>query len=229
MTGLLLAVMPFVVLVTVRFRRSVQQSYRRIRVAIARINAYLQEHVNGITVLQLFNREKKSRAEFERINRDHMEAFKDAITAYGWFYPWVEFLGMLALAMLLAYGGFRIRSGALDAGSAGGFLPIWLAILPADSGPERQVQHPAIGHGGVRASLQAAGHAGADPVAGPDAKPFPSAPAAIEFDRVWFAYKDEDWVLTRRELPDRAGRDHRRGGPHRRGQNHAHQPAAALL
>ena len=66
MTGLLLAVMPLVVLVTLQFRRTVQQSYRRIRVAIARINSYLQEHINGIAVLQLFNREAKSRAEFEK-------------------------------------------------------------------------------------------------------------------------------------------------------------------
>ena len=116
MTGFMLAVMPFVILVTIIFRRSVQQSYRRIRVAIARINSYLQEHVNGVAVLQLFNREEKSRAEFDRINRDHMEAFKDAITAYGWFYPVIEFLGMLALALLLAYGGFRIRGGALSLG-----------------------------------------------------------------------------------------------------------------
>jgi len=74
MTGLLLAVMPLVVLVTIQFRRSVQTSYRRIRVAIARINSYLQEHVNGIAVLQLFNREARSKVEFETINRAHMEA-----------------------------------------------------------------------------------------------------------------------------------------------------------
>ena len=117
MTALLLAVMPLVVLVTMRFRRSVQQSYRRIRVAIARINSYLQEHINGIAVLQLFNREARSRAEFEHINRDHMDAYKDAIIAYGWFYPVVEFFGMLALALLLAYGGFRMRGGALQIGA----------------------------------------------------------------------------------------------------------------
>ena len=116
MTWLLLAVLPFVVAVTVMFRRAVTLSYRRIRVAIARINSYLQEHVNGIAVLQLFNREDRSKQEFERINRDHMEAFKDSITAYGWLYPVVEFLSMLALAMLLAYGGFRVRSGALSIG-----------------------------------------------------------------------------------------------------------------
>src|SRR5947207_3140491 len=66
--------------------------------------------------IQLFNREEQSKKEFEVINRDHMLAFKDAITAYGWFYPVVEFLGMSALAFLLAYGGFRIRQGALTLG-----------------------------------------------------------------------------------------------------------------
>lgn len=85
MTGLLLAVMPAVVAVTIIFRRSATQSYRRIRVAIARINSYLQEHLTGMSVLQLFNRERKSSVEFEEINRKHMEAFKDAIVAYGWF------------------------------------------------------------------------------------------------------------------------------------------------
>jgi ATP-binding cassette subfamily B protein len=122
MTLLLLAVMPLVVLVTAMFRKAVSHSYRRIRVAIAKINSYLQEHVNGIAVLHLFNRENKSRQEFDRINREHMDAFKDSIFAYGWFYPVVEFLGMFALAMLLAYGGFRIRSGVLTLGVLVAFL-----------------------------------------------------------------------------------------------------------
>src|SRR6201999_4094208 len=91
MTLLMLAVMPVVVLGTMQFRRTASQSYRRVRVAIARITAYLQEHVAGIAVLQLFNREARSKEEFEKINRDHMLAFKDSITAYGWFYPVVEF------------------------------------------------------------------------------------------------------------------------------------------
>ena len=116
MTGFMLGVLPFVVLVTMKFRRTASQSFRRIRVAVAKINAYLQEHIAGIAVLQLFNREKKSAEEFEQINRDHMLAFKDSVIAYGWFYPVVEFLGMLALALLLAYGGFRIKTGALSIG-----------------------------------------------------------------------------------------------------------------
>ena len=72
LTLLMLAAMPFVVLATAIFRRRVARSYRRIRVALARINSYLQEHVTGIVVLQLFNRERASGAEFDRINRDQI-------------------------------------------------------------------------------------------------------------------------------------------------------------
>ena len=149
MTGLMLAVMPVVVLVTLQFRRTAAQSYRRIRVAIARINAYLQEHIAGIVVLQLFNREERSEQEFEQINRDHMLAFKDSITAYGWFYPVVEFLGMLALAMLLAYGGFRYPAGRAHLGRPGRVLPIRSSLFPPNSRFEREIQHPARRHGRV--------------------------------------------------------------------------------
>ena len=64
----------------------------------------------------MFNREKKSAEEFEAINREHMAAFKDSIFAYGWFYPVIEFLSMLALALMLLYGGFRISEGAMSVG-----------------------------------------------------------------------------------------------------------------
>ena len=73
------AVLPVIFWVTMIFRKSVRESYRRIRVAIARINSYLQEHVSGMVVLQLFNREKRAYKQFADINWQHMEAFKDAI------------------------------------------------------------------------------------------------------------------------------------------------------
>ena len=195
MTALLLGVMPFVVLVTMQFRRSVQQSYRRIRVAIARINSYLQEHINGISVLQLFNREARSRAEFEQINRDHMEAFKNAITAYGWFYPIVEFLGMLALALLLAYGGFRIRAGALTLGVMVAFFQYGLRFFRPiqDLSEKYNILQSAMAAServfkllDTSVEIQSPAHP----------KPFPRGASAVEFDHVWFAYKDEDWVLN---------------------------------
>ncbi len=74
------------------FRNHVRDANRRIRTAIARINAFLQEHISGMSVVQLFNRERKAREQFEELNRDHMEAYKDAIMAFAVFYPAVEFL-----------------------------------------------------------------------------------------------------------------------------------------
>ena len=84
------AVLPFIVVATKIFRDRVRDSYRRIRVAIARINSYLQEHISGMVVLQLFNRERKAYHRFEEINRSHMDAFKDAIMAYSVYYPVVD-------------------------------------------------------------------------------------------------------------------------------------------
>jgi ATP-binding cassette subfamily B protein len=195
MTVFMLAVMPLVVLVTMQFRRAVQKSYRKIRVAIARINSYLQEHISGIAVLQLFNGEARSRREFERINRDHMEAYKDAIIAYGWFYPIAEFLGMLALALLLAYGGFRVRGGAIQIGVVVAFFQYGLRFF-------RPIQDLSEKYNIMQSAMAAAERvfklldtpaqilSAAQPAA------FPRSSAAIEFEHVWFAYKGEDWVLS---------------------------------
>jgi ATP-binding cassette, subfamily B, multidrug efflux pump len=195
MTAFLLAVMPLVVLVTMQFRRAVQKSYRKIRVAIARINSYLQEHISGIAVLQLFNGEARSRREFERINRDHMEAYKDAIVAYGWFYPIAEFLGMLALALLLGYGGFRVRGGAIQIGVVVAFFQYGLRFFRPiqDLSEKYNIMQSAMAAGervfkllDTPAEIQSP----AQPVA------FPRSSAVIEFDHVWFAYKGDDWVLS---------------------------------
>ena len=194
MTLVLLGVMPFVVLVTVLFRRRVSESYRRIRVAIAKINAYLQEHVNGIAVLQLFNREPRSRTEFARINDDHRVAFKDSISAYGWFYPAVEFLGMLALAMLLAYGGFRIRDGALTLGALVAFFQYGMRFF-------RPIQDLSEKYNILQSAMAASERIfkllDVEPriVAPARPRPLPREAAAVEFDGVWFAYSGEDWVL----------------------------------
>jgi ATP-binding cassette subfamily B protein len=116
------SVLPIIVLVTGAFRKAVRESYRRIRVAIARINAYLQEHITGMAVLQLFNREERSFQEFEKINRAHMEAFKDSILAYGLFYPAVELLGMMAVAIILYLGGGMALRGLVTVGTAIAFI-----------------------------------------------------------------------------------------------------------
>ncbi len=193
LTVLMLAVMPLVILVTAIFRRSVTESYRRIRIAIAKINAYLQEHVTGIVVLQLFNREAKSRQEFDGVNREHMDAYKDAILAYGWFYPIVEFLSMLTLAGILAYGGFRIQRGALTLGVVVAFLQYGLRFF-------RPIQDLSEKYNILQGAMASAERIFKllDTPAGILAPAYPQpapASARIEFDDVSFAYKGEDWVL----------------------------------
>jgi ATP-binding cassette, subfamily B, multidrug efflux pump len=194
MTGLMLAVMPLVVLVTMQFRRSASQSYRRIRVAVARINSYLQEHIAGIVVLQLFNREQKSKEEFAEINRAHMLAFKDSVTAYGWFYPVVEFLGTLSLGLLLAYGGFRIRQGALTLGVLVAFFQYGMRFF-------RPIQDLSEKYNILQSAMAAAERIfkllDTQPqiVSPAEHRPFPEGPVDVEFDGVWFAYNNEDWVL----------------------------------
>ena len=194
LTLMMLCVTPLVILVTFVFRNKVKDSYRRIRLAVARINAYLQEHIAGMAVLQLFNREEKSQKEFEEINRDHMLAYKDAIVAYGWFYPAVEFLGLLAMALLLVYSGFQVHKGALTLGIMVAFFQYGMRFF-------RPIQDLSEKYNILQSAMAAAERifklldTPATVLAPPHPKLFPEGPAAIEFDHVWFAYKDEEWVL----------------------------------
>ena len=203
LTLIMLGVMPIVILATMRFRNSVSHSYRRIRVAIAKINSYLQEHIAGILVLQLFNREEKSTYEFDAINRTHMEAYKDAIVTYGWFYPVVEFCAYLAIAAILTYGGFRVKAGAISLGVLVAFLQYALRFF-------RPIQDLSEKYNILQTAMAAAERVFKlidTPVAikAPvGAKAIPES-QGIEFDHVWFAYKDEDWVLCDVSFTIKAG------------------------
>jgi ATP-binding cassette subfamily B multidrug efflux pump len=116
------AVLPLIFWATMVFRKSVRDSYRRIRTAIARINAYLQEHVSGMMVLQLFNREKRAYSSFDRVNAQHMDAYKDAIWAYALYYPVVEILSSIAIAMVIYFGGFGVLRDAVTIGVLTAFM-----------------------------------------------------------------------------------------------------------
>ncbi len=129
LTLLLAAVLPLVLVVTFVFRRAVQSSNRQIRIAVARINSFLQEHVSGIAVLQLFNRESRAARDFAAVNRQHLEAYRGAIHAYGWFYPAVELLSMVALVALLLRGGFQVREGAASLGIVVAFFQYGMRIF----------------------------------------------------------------------------------------------------
>ncbi len=110
------AVLPLILFVTRLFRDHVRESYRRVRAAIARINSFTQEHISGMSVVQLFNREQRAYNDFEDVNRLHMIAFKDTIFAYALYYPAVELLSAVSIALVIWWGGFGVISGSVSIG-----------------------------------------------------------------------------------------------------------------
>jgi ATP-binding cassette subfamily B protein len=110
------SVLPLILIVTRLFRDHVRASFRRVRTAIGRINSFTQEHISGMSVVQLFNREQRAYDDFEDVNRQHMVAFKDTIFAYALFYPAVDLLSAVAIALVIWRGGFGVLSGAVTIG-----------------------------------------------------------------------------------------------------------------
>ncbi|HEX4006968.1 MAG TPA: ABC transporter ATP-binding protein [Acidobacteriaceae bacterium] len=116
------SVLPLILLVTRIFRKYVRESYRRIRVAIARINAFTQEYVTGMSLVQLFNRQRRAFRDFSAINQMHLEAFKDNIMAYALYYPAVELLSSVAIALIIWLGGGGVIRHAVLLGTLVGFM-----------------------------------------------------------------------------------------------------------
>ncbi|MGA9424425.1 MAG: ABC transporter ATP-binding protein, partial [Terracidiphilus sp.] len=114
-------VLPVILVVTRIFRNSVRESYRRVRAAIARINSFTQEHISGMQVVQLFNREQRAFDDFEVVNRQHMVAFKDTIFAYALYYPAVELLSSIAIALVIWRGGHGVLTGTVTIGMLASF------------------------------------------------------------------------------------------------------------
>jgi ATP-binding cassette subfamily B protein len=116
------SVLPLILVVTRLFRDHVRASFRRVRTAIGRINSFTQEHISGMSVVQLFNREQRAFDDFEVVNRQHMIAFKDTIFAYALFYPAVDLLSIVAIALVIWRGGAGVLSGAVTVGVLNMFI-----------------------------------------------------------------------------------------------------------
>lgn len=117
-----LAVLPVVVAAAFIFRGLIRDAYRDIRTRLARINAYLQENLSGIRVVQLFGREDRTMERFGAINEDHLEAHLRSITLYALFFPAIEVLTAVALALILWYGGGEVIRDATTVGVVAAFL-----------------------------------------------------------------------------------------------------------
>jgi ATP-binding cassette subfamily B protein len=195
-----LAVLPGILIVTMVFRKFVRDANRRIRTAIARINAFLQEYISGMSVVQLFNRERKAVEEFEKRNRDNMLAWRDAILAYALFYPAVEFLSFATIALIYWSGGNRILSGGLTLGVLTAFTMFAQRFF-------RPIQDLSEKFNILQSAMAASERIFKlldEPVlveSDPHAIPLDHPRGEIEFRNVWFSYRnvaepaEEDWIL----------------------------------
>ncbi len=195
-----LLVMPLMVWVTFWFRRNVREQYRETRKQMARINSFIQEHVTGMHIVQLFNREDEEEDRFEGINDKHRAAHLHTIFYYAIFWPSIEFISNLALAAVLWFGGFRALGGSA----------LTLGVLVAFIQYARQFFRPIRDLSNQYDTLQKA-MAGAERVFSlldtDESIEAPGAPVeldavegTIEFENVWFAYEEDDtgapdWVL----------------------------------
>ena len=122
LTSAVLTLAPPILLVTLWFRKHARAAYRSVQRAAAQTNSFLQEHISGMKVVQLFAHEDKSMKEFEGINIEHRDAHRRAIRAHACFYSAIEWLGAISIGVLLLYGGYRVSEGALTVGVVIAFL-----------------------------------------------------------------------------------------------------------
>ncbi|HZD95852.1 MAG TPA: ABC transporter ATP-binding protein [Candidatus Sulfotelmatobacter sp.] len=184
------AVLPLIFWATMVFRKSVRDSYRRIRTAIARINSHLQEHVTGMVVLQLFNREKRAYRSFDRVNAQHMEAFKDAIMAYALYYPVVEILSSVAIAMVIYFGGFGVLRNAVTIGVLTAFMQYAQRFF-------RPIQDLSDKYNILQSAMASSERVfklldTPVEIVSPTQPSKAAGRGRIEFDHVWFAYRQLD-------------------------------------
>ena len=179
-------VLPLIFWATMIFRRKVRESYRRIRIAIARINAYLQEHVSGIVILQLFNREERAYKSFEEVNEVHMEAFKDAILAHAVYYPVIEILSALAIAEVIWFGGRQVLGNTVSIGIVVAFIQYAQRFF-------RPIQDLSEKYNILQSAMASSERIfklldSPIEVANPSAPRQVAGPGRIDFQNVWFAY-----------------------------------------
>lgn len=195
---LTLAVLPVIMYITRLFRIAVRRSYRLIRTAIAKINAYTQEHISGMSVVQLFNREERSYNAFERTNAEHRDAYVDQVQAYSLYYPAVEFLSTLAIAFVLWKGGLSVLFERRFLGSAV-TLGVLVAFIQYAQRFFRPIQDLSEKYNILQAAMAASERVFALVDTAPEivSPASPVVPArvgnpalgSIEFRDVWFTYQ----------------------------------------
>jgi len=188
------SVLPFMAWAAHWFRTNVRESYRQVRTLVARLNAFLQEHLTGMATVQAFNQEARTEARFERINREHRDVNIRSIVYYASFYPIIELLASVSAALIIWFGSGWAQDGTVSLGVLVAFLQYSRRFFQPISDLSEKFN---ILQAALAASERVFGVLDARPAVLPPATPRRPATARghIRFDHVWFAYDDENWVL----------------------------------
>lgn len=187
-------VVPLLVTATFIFRARVRNVYREVRLKLARLNAFLQEHITGIKVVQTFNREERIFSDFDNINRALRSAHFRSIYYYATFFPVVEIIGTLSIALLLYFGGFRIESGELTFGE----LVAFITLVEMFYRPIRDLSEK---YNILQASMASSERIfdlldtqpSIAPLPGP--RKLEECTGRIDIENLSFAYNEPEWVL----------------------------------
>ncbi|MDQ3474363.1 MAG: ABC transporter ATP-binding protein/permease [Acidobacteriota bacterium] len=194
LTLITLLTVPLLFAATTWFRKGARRGYDMVRTRIARINAFLQEHFAGAQTVQIFNAERKSLRKFDEINDDYRKANIETIFYYALFFPLVDFIGAVGIALVIWYGGYRVMNSALTLGALVAFIQysgFLFQPIRDISDKYNVLQAAVVASHRIFKTLDL-------PIAiTPPAQPLRSGRARglIEFRDVWFAYKNEEWVL----------------------------------
>ncbi len=192
-----LTVVPLLIAATAWFRRGAREGFRQVRTKIARLNAFTQEHISGAQTVQLFNREEKAMRQFSEINAAYLKANIDTIFYYAVFYPLVNLISAIGIVAIVWYGGGQVIQNAITVGTLVAFLQytqrLWQPIQ--DISDKYNIFQAAV----VASERVFRLFDTPDKIVSPEHPRLPATGARvagrIEFHHVWFAYKDEDWVL----------------------------------
>ncbi|MBK9226068.1 MAG: ABC transporter ATP-binding protein [Ignavibacteria bacterium] len=194
LTFAMLAVLPVLVFATSIFRKKVRESYRRIRILVAKLNSFIQEHISGISIVQYFAKEKKTIDEFEKINREHTEQNKKSVFYYAVFFPIVELISAIAVGLIIWYGGGQVVQNAVSIGVIVSFIQFTeMFFRPIrDLSEKYNILQTAMASSERIFELLDEKPAVVDPQEPKDIGRFKGD---IDFKDVWFAYNKEDYVL----------------------------------
>jgi ATP-binding cassette subfamily B protein len=198
------SVLPLLFYTTFLFRRKVRESYRDIRIRIARINSFLQENIVGMPVVQIFNREQRNFERFDQLNHDHLQAHLRTIFYYAVFFPAVQLISALALALIIWYGGSQVIRGMLTFGSLVAFIQLAQRFFRPISDLSEKYN---IMQSAMASSERIFKLLDTEPeiVAPPNPRRLGRVRGDIVFDHVWFAYKGEEYVLRDISFEVKAG------------------------